>query len=85
VQQVDRDARFQQRIFEEWQHRAELGPREIERLEVLEAPRAEHAALECLATRGQLWKKALSVDARQRSERGLAWRGHATYYAMPSS
>jgi len=85
VEQIDRDAGLEQRVFHQRQHRIQLGPREIERLEVLEAPRAEHPALERLPTRRQLGKKTLRVDARQRSQRGLAWRGHVTYYAMPSS
>ncbi len=85
MEQVDRDASHEQRVLDERQHRIELGPCEIERLEVLQASRAKHTALQGLATRRELWKETLGVDARQRSERGLAWRGHATYYAMPSS
>ena len=72
MEQIDRDAGEKQRIFHQRQHRTQLRPREIEGLEVLEASRAKDAALQRLATGGELWKQAFGVDARQRREGQLA-------------
>jgi hypothetical protein len=72
VEQIDRDAREKQRILHERQHRVQLRPSQVERLEVLEAARAEHTALQRLTACRQLRKEALGVDARERRERLLA-------------
>ena len=85
MQQIDRDAGKKQRIFHQRQHRVQLRPREVERLEVLEASRAKDAALQRLATGRELGKEAFGVDARERRERLLPRGRHATYYATPRS
>ena len=72
MKQIHGDACQQQGVLHQRQHRGQLGPREVERLEVLEASRPKHAALQRLATRRQLGKEALGVDARERRERLLA-------------
>ena len=77
VQQIDRDAGRQKWIFHQRKHRVQLGPREIERLEVFEAARPQHAAFERLSPRRELWKEALGVDPGERRERLLARSAHA--------
>src|SRR5206468_1012850 len=73
----DRDAGRQKWIFHQRKHRVQLGPREIERLEVFETARPQHAAFERLSPRRELWKEALGVDPGERRERLLARSGHA--------
>ena len=77
MQQIHGDAGRQQVILHERQHRVQLGPREIERLEVLEAARSKHAALERLSTRRELREEPLGIDAGEGRERLLARSGHA--------
>ncbi len=77
MQEIDGDARVQRGILHQRQDRVELGPREVERLEVLQTARAQHAALERLASAGELWKKSLGIGAREWRERLLAQGGHA--------
>src|SRR5437868_11084863 len=77
MEQIDGDARLEQRIADVREDLVQLGPREIERLEVLEAPRAAHATLDALPATGEAREKPLGVGARERRERLLAERGHA--------
>jgi len=72
MEQVHGDAGEEQWVLHERQHRIQLPPREVERLEVLEATRPKYAALQCLATRRELREEPLGVDAREWRERLLA-------------
>jgi len=71
VEQVDRDARLEERIPDLRQDLVELRPSEVEGFEVLQASRAEDAALHCLASAGEPGKETLRVSARERRERLL--------------
>ena len=68
MEQVHGDARLQPWVAKERKHLAQLGPGEVERLEVLETARAKHTALEALPSAGESGEKPLGVDARQRRE-----------------
>ena len=76
LKQIDRDARLEQRILDLREDLVQLGPSEIERLEVLEAPRTQHAALERLTSARKQRKEPLGVGARERRKRLLSQGRH---------
>ena len=68
MHEVDSDARLHERVLHQRQDRGELGPRDVERLEVLETSRPQEATLERLSSSGQLRQEAFGVGARERRE-----------------
>ena len=76
VEEIDGDPRFEQRIADLRKDLVELGPGEVEGLEILQTAGAEHAALEALAAARKARKEALRVRARKRRQGLLPQRAH---------
>ena len=72
VEQVDRDARLHERVPDVRVHVRQLGPREIERLEVLEAARAQDAPLDALPAAREVGQQSLGVATGERGQSLLA-------------
>ena len=76
VKQIHRNARLEERIADLRQDLVELRPGEIERLEVLETPRAQDTPLQGLPPAGEVREKALRVSPRERRQRLLSQGSH---------
>ena len=74
LEQVDRDPRLEERLFDQWKDFVQLGPRKIERLEVLEAACAEDPPLERLTSAREQGKETFRVGTRER-RKGLVPQG----------
>src|SRR5690348_4987121 len=72
MDQVDGDARAEHRIFDHAHQLGELGPRDVERLHVLEAAGTQHALLDALPADREQRQEALRIASRQRRDRLIA-------------
>ena len=74
LEKVDRDPRLEERLFDQWKDFVQLGPRKIERLEVLEAACAKDPPLERLTSAREQGKETFRVGTRERRN-GLVPQG----------
>jgi len=76
LEKIDRDPRLEQRLLDQGKDFIELGPREIERLEVLEASCAKDSPLERLTSARELRKETFGVGTRERRKRLVSQGRH---------